>query len=160
MNEQAARPPGFIGPMLPLQPLVPYQMDEDEDSVTEISSPPPRSTPRKRRRHRLKEPLDEAFLRRSARLNQDHGFKDNASAEQAKNNPSLYVAQAGEASSRAPYLSADVIHGIATGYLKMQPEAASAAALLELDEDDNTPNCVIGLDLACLSGGYFCFTCW
>nr|CAB3451916.1 unnamed protein product [Digitaria exilis] len=43
-------------------------------------------------------------------------------------------------SSVAPYLNIETIQGIATGYLQIQPGAVSAAALLELDEEDIDPN--------------------
>ncbi|KAF8701495.1 hypothetical protein HU200_033518 [Digitaria exilis] len=92
---------------LPL-PLVPYS-SFDDDSMVEISSPPARSTPCWCRHHLLKEPLDDAFLRQSARLHQPQGFKDNASAEKAAANPSVYVAQPGEGSTAAPHLSIENI---------------------------------------------------
>ncbi|KAF8718977.1 hypothetical protein HU200_024930 [Digitaria exilis] len=65
LDAQAARGPSFIGP-LPM-PLVPYSSSND-DSVVEVSSPPTRSSTCKRHRCLLKEPLDDAFLRRSAQL--------------------------------------------------------------------------------------------
>ncbi|KAF8641889.1 hypothetical protein HU200_067597 [Digitaria exilis] len=134
------RIPGFIGPLLLPGPLVPYPASDDEE-VQEIESLLPSSSTRKRRRRTMREALDVAFLRRSARLAQDDGFINNASAEAAAaDNPSVYTAQHAGPSSVAPYLNIETIQGIATGYLQIQPGAVSAAALLELDEEDIDPN--------------------
>ncbi|KAF8661800.1 hypothetical protein HU200_056755 [Digitaria exilis] len=133
--EQAERSPGFIGPLLPVQPLVPYDMSDDEE-VMEISAMPASVTPRKRRHHKMKEPLDASFLRRSKRLSKDHGFRTDEQAAEASNNPSIYEAHVVSSAIVAPHLSIDAIQGMATGYLRMQPEAVSAATLLELDVDD------------------------
>ncbi|KAF8752694.1 hypothetical protein HU200_011935 [Digitaria exilis] len=95
---------------------------------------PPSSSARMRRRKMMKEPLDVAFLRRSSRLNQDQGFLNNAHAEAAVGNPGVYTAQVEGSSVTAPYLDVGTMQGIA-GFLQIQPEAVSAAALLELDAE-------------------------
>lgn len=134
--EPAEMEPGFIGPLPLPGPLVTYPITDDEDdSVVELSSPPVRSTPRKRRQRLMKEPLNDAFLRRSTRLLQSQGYKDDVSEEKKTTNPPVYVAHPGDASAIAPHLTIDNMQGIATGYLKMQPRAVSAATLLELDDD-------------------------
>nr|CAB3486588.1 unnamed protein product [Digitaria exilis] len=114
-------------------PLVPYSDTEDDDEVQEIPKPPS-SSARMRRRKMMKEPLDVAFLRRSSRLNQDQGFLNNAHAEAAVGNPGVYTAQVEGSSVTAPYLDVGTMQGIA-GFLQIQPEAVSAAALLELDAE-------------------------
>ncbi|KAF8662441.1 hypothetical protein HU200_056026 [Digitaria exilis] len=137
---QEERRPGFIGPLPLPKPMVSYPASDDEE-VQEIESLPPSSSTRKRRRRMMREPLDVAFLRRSARLAQDDDFINNASAEAAvADNPSVYTAQHGSSSSAAPYLNIETIQGIATGYLQIQPGAISAAALFELDDEDINPN--------------------
>ena len=61
--------------------------DQDEDDVVEISKPPV-ATPRKRRANKLREPMDEQFLRRSKRNAEKlDGFKDMASAKEAALTP-------------------------------------------------------------------------
>lgn len=119
--------------------LVPYSDSEDgaavDDDVEIISSLPPSTTPRKRRRRMLREPLDVQFLRRSSRLAQDQGFLNDASASQALDNPLQYAARQVGSGAPAPHLPLDNIQGIATGFLQIQPGAVSAAALLELDDD-------------------------
>ncbi|KAF8714080.1 hypothetical protein HU200_028079 [Digitaria exilis] len=90
---QEEKTPGLIGPLPLLGPLVPYPASDDEE-VQEIESLPPSSSTCKRHLRTMREPLDVAFLRRSARLAQDDGFIDNASAEVAVvDNPSVYTAQ-------------------------------------------------------------------
>nr|CAB3476400.1 unnamed protein product [Digitaria exilis] len=97
----AERSLGFIGPLLPVQPLVPYDMSDDEE-VMEISAKPSSITPRKRRHHKMKEPLDASFLRRSKRLSKDHGFRTDEQAAEASNNPSIYEAHAVSSAIVAP----------------------------------------------------------
>lgn len=77
----------------------------------------------------MKEPLDDAFLRRSKRFSREHGFRSDELALEASNNPSVYAAHARDANVVAPHLPIDSIQANATGYLKIQPEAASAAYL-------------------------------
>ena len=61
--------------------------DQDEDDVVEISKPPV-ATPRKRRANKLREPMDEQFLRRSKRNAEKlDGFKDMASVKEAALTP-------------------------------------------------------------------------
>lgn len=55
----------------PVRPLVPYSDDEDDD-VAVLDGPVALPTPRKQRSHKLKEPLDERFLRRSKRRHPSH----------------------------------------------------------------------------------------
>ena len=98
---------------------------------------------------KVKEKLDDSFMRHSRRIaNKLGGYKDAASAKAAKQvketitveetvadptplaiilGPSTYGA--------APHLSKEILEGIATGFLQIQPEVASAA-LLEKDNID------------------------
>ncbi|KAF8748660.1 hypothetical protein HU200_012880 [Digitaria exilis] len=92
-SKQNERSPGFIGPLRLALPLVSYPVSDDEDSeVQEIPMIPGSVTPRKRRPRKLKEPLDESFLRRSKRNNKAHGFRTDSLALEASNNPSIYEA--------------------------------------------------------------------
>lgn len=140
--QQTERSAGFIGPLLSPTPLVPYS-DSDEEDVQVLQTPPtPTSSMRKRRRRMLREPLDVAFLRCSARLNQEEGYINEASAVAALANPSIYLGHtsAPAAAEVPPYLSIDNIQGMDSGFLQMQTGAVSAPALLELDEDEVSPN--------------------
>lgn len=84
---------------------------------------PLRSTPRKHRARKLKEPLDVVFLRRSKRLNSNlDGFRSEEAAQEAANNPSIYNVATSDEANVAPYLSIDNIQGMATGFLQIQPE--------------------------------------
>ncbi|KAF8720713.1 hypothetical protein HU200_023616 [Digitaria exilis] len=85
-------------------------------------------TPSKRRARKMKEPLDDKFLRRSKRLTQDlMGFKNAASRDEASTFP--------DNAGPAPHLTPDVVHGIATGFLHIQPVVVSSA-ILEEDVDN------------------------
>jgi hypothetical protein len=60
---------------------------EEDDDVVEIP-PPPQITPRKRRAKKLKEPLDEQYVRRSRRFaEKTGGFKAQSSTAEAVLNP-------------------------------------------------------------------------
>ncbi|CAN6223982.1 unnamed protein product [Urochloa humidicola] len=138
-SEQNVAPPGrvVIAPALPPGglPLVPYPDSDDDDEVLEVEGPVPPS--KKRRRHKLREPLEKDFVRRSRRLNPEvGGFRDAESQQQAMANPSVYNAAPVDASVVATHLSVSNIQGIGVNFLKMQPKAVSAAVLLDLDDDD------------------------
>lgn len=130
---------GLIGPLPREIPRLLSAPTADDD-VQEIVPPPSSSTPRKRCCKMLKEPLDVAFLRRSARLNHEGGFRSQASAAVACSNPSPFAAQPMDASVVAPHLSVGNIQEIASGFLKMPPGDVLVAALLELDDDAANPN--------------------
>jgi hypothetical protein len=122
--------------------IVPYEdSDEDSDDVVEVFGPITPSGSKKRRGKKLKEPLDVSFLRCSKRLNQDlGGYCDHASASAAAlvhQVQPTYEAVAVEDADVPLHLSLATIQGMATGFLQLQPEAVAAAALLELDEDDD-----------------------
>lgn len=123
----------MIGPQ---RPLVPYADDEeDSDEVQVLSSMPPAS--RKRKSRKLKEPLDERFLRRSTTLNKDKdGFHSQVDKVQAAAGAiTIYHGSAAPSASAspAPHLTPAVIQGLFVGFLHVQPEAVSAAVLEELD---------------------------
>ncbi|CAL4888967.1 unnamed protein product [Urochloa decumbens] len=112
------------------------EMSAAEHDVHEVDGPV-LQTPRKRRARKLKEQLEPPFVRRSRRLNPEcDGFRNAASTAAAADNPSVYEVQSEQAVSPAPYLSVENIQGMAVSFLEIQPEAVSAAALLELDNDD------------------------
>lgn len=95
------------------------------------------------------------FLKRSAKLAQGDGFIDNASVDAAAADPSIFMGQTSSSTAlQAPsYPSIENIHGLVSGFLQMQPETVSAAALLELDDDATPFQCVIGLALFYQPGG-------
>ncbi|CAN6334420.1 unnamed protein product [Urochloa humidicola] len=139
-QQEVASPVRVFGPIRPPVKLVPYsdsEGEEDEDvDVREILNPQLK-TPRKRRARKLKEPMEAPFVRRSRRLNPEcGGFRNQASAQAAADNPSVYMPIPLPSDAPATHLSVDIIQGIATNFLGIQPEAVSAAALLELDNDD------------------------
>lgn len=141
----------IIGPVLPPGglPLVPYgDSDDDGDFYLKEMQGPLKETPRKRRSRKIKEPLDAKFLRCSQRNNVDlGGFRNAESTQAAANNPSIYATPlavlppvyhgSADGGSQAPHLPLEIIQGIATEYLQMQPSAVSAASIFELDDDDS-----------------------
>lgn len=95
-------------------------------------------TPRKRRSKKLKEKLDDGFLRRSSRLSKkSEGYKNAESARRNKQASGQATSVGDSATSEdmileptplaiipgpavegpAPYLSKDILKGIATGFL-------------------------------------------
>lgn len=136
--EQAASPV-VIGPAAS---LVPYSDDEDEDVII-INKTNALPTPRKRRSHRLKEPLDERFLRRSKRQNPSlQGFKNAATRDEASSFPAIYTGKAnmGPSDAPAPFLTHVVLHGLGSGFLQIQPSTVSVAILEDLDDVNLNPN--------------------
>ncbi|CAL4922344.1 unnamed protein product [Urochloa decumbens] len=116
--------------------------DEPADVELEIlDAPPPRTTPRKRRRKMMREPLAVDFVRRSARLNKEvDGFKDGVSAEAAaaEAQDRAIVPYEGKALSldhTAPHLSFANVQGIAVNFLQIQPGAVDAS-ILEVSDDE------------------------
>lgn len=120
----------LIGPQ---KPLVPYSDDEDDDIQLVAPFQP---TSRKRRARKLKEPINVKFVRHSSRLNNPRsGFISEQAMVEAADFPNIYQGTTAEAVlDPAPHLSSELIKGIATRFLQIQPEAVSAAVLEELDE--------------------------
>ncbi|CAO2142164.1 unnamed protein product [Urochloa humidicola] len=134
-----ALPPGGVK-------LVPYEdSDQEEDyDLKEIEGPITAAMPKKRRAKKLKEPLEKEFVRHSKRKNPDvGGFRDAASAQAAQDYPIIYARplavvppdQEDPYPAASPHLPLDSIQSIGVGFLKMQPSAVSAAALLDLDDE-------------------------
>lgn len=98
---------------------MPYSDNEEEEDadseVVILRSLPRSSTPHKRRRRMLREPLDVEFLRRSSRLARGHGFHDASSAQQAQDNLSTYSAGQVAPCAPAPHLPLDLLQGITGG---------------------------------------------
>lgn len=71
---------------------MPYADDEDDsDDEVQVISSMPTSALRKRKHRKLKEPLDERFLRHSSRLNKDKGgFHSQVDREAAPGAISIY----------------------------------------------------------------------
>jgi hypothetical protein len=91
----------------------------------------------------VKEQLDDGFLRRSKRIsNLCGGFKDAKSAKKAKqptvDDPvkPMPLAIIPLSQDAAPHLSKEILEGITTGFLQIQPEVVSAALLNEDNLDD------------------------
>ena len=93
--------------------------------------------------------MDDSFLRRSRRIaNKLGGYKDAASAKAANQVKAPSTTEEDVADpfplaiilgpsnyGPAPHLSKEILEGIATGFLQIQPEAASTA-FLEKDNID------------------------
>lgn len=102
-----------------------------EDDIIEISAN--QFTPRKRRAIKIKEELDDKFLRRSKRNAAKLGgfkspLKPSSKADAMEPVP-LQPAP-------APYLTQEIVEGIATGFLQIHPSDVSAA-VLKKDINDN-----------------------
>lgn len=119
--------------------------------------------PRKRRAIRPRSLLDVKFLRRSGQISKYlKGFRTQKDADEAEHvlvehvaasdaapiepvplaiisafaTPSMHIYQgAGGSGSITPHLPHDVLGAIGTGFLKMQPEVVSPAALLASDDE-------------------------
>lgn len=118
-----------------------YLTDEDEEDVEgadlEILEEAPAVfvTPRKKRVLKVKEKLDDSFLRRSKRLAKKFdGYKDAESAKKGKetavvidDEPMPLAIIPPPVNEAAPHLPRDFIEGIATGFLQIQPETVSVA---------------------------------
>ncbi|CAO2196617.1 unnamed protein product [Urochloa humidicola] len=137
VTDQMEKGKVVFGPAKPLVPYLPEDADSDDDSdLREIEGPIASATPKRRRAHKMKEPLEDDFRRRSKRLNPDiQGFRTKASQEAAQDYPNIYTASPAEPSSAvAPHLTPGVVQGIASSFLQMQPTVVSALVLEELDE--------------------------
>jgi hypothetical protein len=111
------------------------QLLEEEDDLVEISGA--NFTPRMRRHVKVKEQLDDRFLRRSKRISgRIAGFKDTKSAQEAVAEPVPLAIIPAPGSTPAPHLTKAVVHGIAEGFLQIHPSVASAA-LLDKDVNDD-----------------------
>lgn len=107
----------------------------EDDDLMEISGT--NFTSRKRRHAKLKEQLDDSFLRRSKRLSEKTaGFKDAKCAQEAGStfSPVPLDMIPAPGSTPAPHLTQDIVQGIAEGFLQIHPSVASAALL---DQDVN-----------------------
>lgn len=117
--------------------------EETDVDVEILDAPPPVfKTPMKKRAIRVKEKIDDSFLRRSRRIsNKLQGFKDAESAKKAKEPateevepiPLAMVPPPG--CNVAPHLPKEVLRGIGEGFLQILSETVSAA-LLEKDDLD------------------------
>jgi hypothetical protein len=104
-------------------------------------------TPRRKKTIKVKERLDDSFLRRRRRIAKKYeGFKNGESAKKAKeaagtNAPTMTKdAEVAEEPmplavipGPAPHLSREIMEGIAHGFLQIQPAVISATLL---DKDD------------------------
>ncbi|CAL4915735.1 unnamed protein product [Urochloa decumbens] len=122
-------------------PLGDGRQDNAADVDLEIlDAPPPRSTPCKRRRKMLREPLEVEFVRRSERLRKEvGGYKDGAVAEAAADAASKaivpYEGIAMSPDHTAPHLSVANIQGIAVNFLQIQLGTVDAS-ILEVSDDE------------------------
>ena len=101
-------------------------------------------TPRRKKTLKVKEKLDDNFLRRSKRISEKlQGYKNVESAQKAKEaeetmeetEPMPLAVIPPAATEAAPHLSVEIMEGIARGFLQIQPESVSAA-LLNKDNND------------------------
>jgi hypothetical protein len=121
----------------------------DDDEVMEIA--PAQFTPRKRRAVKVKEQLDEEFLRCSKRnAAKRAGFKTPQNKDKAQEKrmkaqalgevlepvPMAMIPASPSVQAPAPYLTKEVVEGIATGFLQIHPSDVSAA-ILHKDINDN-----------------------
>jgi hypothetical protein len=108
----------------------------DEDELVEITGE--NFTPRKRRATKAREHLDDRFLRRSKRNDMKlDGFKfapAQADMEEILEPMPLAMTPA-PGCTPAPHLPKNIIEGIVTGFLQIQPTVVSAA-LLQDDPDE------------------------
>ncbi|CAD6272592.1 unnamed protein product [Miscanthus lutarioriparius] len=144
-------PPYFNDPLIlaHLALLLPPQIMElaeglnnlldEEDDLFEIIAE--EFTPRKRRATRAKEQIDDRFLRRSKRhAVKNQGYKAPPVNRKEKEIPSPMPLACilAPGASVAPHLTENIVHGIATGFLQIQPSALSAAILMaDVNEDHN-----------------------
>lgn len=132
------------------------EFEAPEEDVEILETPPPAfMTNRKKKTLKVREKLDDNFLWRSKRLSSKmQGYKDAASASKAKKTDETKIPDENmenmevieEAmplalfppsdSAVAPHLSADILQGIATGFLQIQPESVSTALLKKDNLDD------------------------
>lgn len=122
----------------PVHPLVPYSDDEDEpDEVMEVDAPKTSATLRKRRARKMKESLEDIFLRRSKRLNPDvQGFRNTESETIAQEYLAIYSRSAtGPSLAPAPHPSIDVVQGIISDFLQMKPGVESAVIIKDPNDD-------------------------
>lgn len=130
------------------------EFEAPEEDVEILETPPPvfMTDCKKKKTLKVREKLDDNFLRHSKRLSSKmQGYKDAASASKAKKtdetkSPNENIEVIDEASplpiippsgsAVAPHLSADILQGIATGFLQIQPESVSAALLKRDHLDD------------------------
>jgi len=121
-----------------------FEGNEENDVDVEILDVPPLvfKTPRKKRAVRVKEKIDDSFLRHSRRIsNKLQGFKDAKSARKAKepaadeDEPIPLAMVPPPGCNIAPHLPKEILRGIGEGFLQIQSEIVSAA-LLEKDDID------------------------
>lgn len=131
--------------LLPPQITEPLENMLDDDELMEITGE--NFTPRKRRATKPKEQLDDRFLRHSKRnavkldgyktapVHADKDVPDQADKDDVLDPMPLAIIPA-PGSTPAPHLTKNVIEGIATGFLQIQPEVVSAA-LLQYDPNED-----------------------
>ncbi|KAG0530288.1 hypothetical protein BDA96_05G173200 [Sorghum bicolor] len=109
---------------------------------------------KKKKSRKMKEQLDDSFLRRSSRISsKTQGYKNEESAKKAKgtskgNKPGGEAAEevldimpldaippSNPGDGPAPHLPLDILRGVAEGFLQIQPESVSAA-LIQKDTMD------------------------
>lgn len=119
----------------PLEKEALKMLQEEDDDLMEISGT--NFTPRKRRHVKVREQLDDSFLRSSKRIyGKQAGFKDVMSAQEAAAEPQPLAIIPAPGSTPAPHLTKAVVHGIAEGFLQIHRSVASAA-LLDQDVNDD-----------------------
>lgn len=98
-------------------------MDEEADLVLLDVPPPVFKTPKKKKPLKLKEKLDDSFLRRSRRLSKKmEGYKNTESAKKNKEKTQAEVEPIPLAMippSAAPHLPKEILHGIGEGFLQI-----------------------------------------
>ncbi|XP_066361663.1 uncharacterized protein [Miscanthus floridulus] len=112
---------------------------DEEDDLFEIIAE--EFTPRTRRATRAKEQIDDRFLRRSKRhavKNQGYMTPPVNRKEKEIPSPMPLACILAPGDSVAPHLTENIVHGIATGFLQIQPSAVPAAILkADVNEDHN-----------------------
>lgn len=74
-------------------------------------------------------------------MNKSKDVPEQAAEEEVQEPTPLAIIPPGPSmTGAAPHLSKEILQGIATGFLQIQPEAASAALLDQDNEDDESQN--------------------
>lgn len=127
-------PPQNKDPSLEKEELKLLQEEDDED-LMEISGT--NFTPRKRRHVKVREQLEDSFLRCSKRISDmKAGFKDVRSADEAVAEPQPLAIIPVPGSTPAPHLTKNIVQGITEGFLQIHPSVVSTA-LLDQDVNDD-----------------------
>jgi hypothetical protein len=131
-------------------------VEEENNEELEVLDEAPvvfKTPGKKKKTLKVKEKLDDSFLRHSKRLSEKmQGYKNEESARKAKaasedkNDadqamnitkpmPLAFIPPGSSDAAAAPYLSSDILRGIAKGFLQIPPESV-LAALLKKDNLD------------------------